>query len=132
MLYATSGSPQTVSAHGSTARSYGNWSATRVSSTQLTSLLTTAYYRYNDADNHTVYVTMNSAAPNSFSMNVHSSHDNVVSGSWSSFRSRPSASLHPTPITQRARVEAAVKTCLDVPLLPDACSGSSATLAVTV
>lgn len=132
VTYATSSSPQTVSGYGSTARTHGNWTATRVSSSQVRSSLTTASYRYTDADNHTVYVTMNTAAPNSTAMNIHSSHDNVVSSSWTSFRTRPSANLYPTPITSKARVEGAIQTCLDIPARPDVCSGSSAILGVTV
>ncbi len=56
IAYATAQSPQYVSGHGSWARSYGTWDAYKSSNQTVRSRLSTSYYRYMDADNHTVYV----------------------------------------------------------------------------
>lgn len=131
--YATSSAPQTVSGYGSTARSYGNWKASRISASQVRSQLTTAYYKYTDAHNHTVYVKMDTqVAPGSGSINNATSHDNIVSGSWTAFRSRPSATLWPATQGGTAEVQAVIVTCLDIPARPDVCSSGSKTLSSRV
>lgn len=131
--YASSGAPQTVSGYGSTARSYGNWQASRLSASQVRSQLTSAYYKFVDADDHTAYVRMDTqVAPGSASIGNGTSHDNVVSGSWSAFRSRPSVTLWPSTQGGVVTVQAVFVTCIDVPARPDVCSSGSSTLSSRV
>lgn len=131
--YATLSSPQYVSGYDSWARTYGDWTASRASSTKVRSYVTAARYRYFDADNHTTYINLRTASPGSADLNTHSSHDNVSSGAWASFRTVPSTDLYPSALAGAAvRVDATVQTCLDIPLRPDVCSAASKTLGRSV
>jgi hypothetical protein len=128
MAFATSSSPQYVSGYGSWANAYGNWTGARISSTGFISRLSSGYYKYFDADNHTVYVRLQSNVSSIDGGDSHSSHDNVYSSSYTSFRSLPSHSLQSpyTPSVLRGNVW----TCLDIPFRFDPCS-SRATMSVT-
>lgn len=124
--YASKSSPLSVSGYGSWGKTYGNWNASRSSSTKIRSYLSSAYYRYKDADDHTVYATMNTTVPGHAELNNETSHDNVYNA-WTAFRSRPDVSLYPSS-SGTAAVRAAVRTCLDIPWRSDPCSSSSRTM----
>jgi hypothetical protein len=124
--YATKSSPLSVSGYGSWGKTYGDWTATRSSSTKIRSYLSSAYYRYKDADNHTVYAKMNTTVPGHGETNKQTSHDNVYDA-WTAFRSRPSVDLYPNT-SGTVSVQAGVRTCLDVPWRTDPCSSSSPTM----
>lgn len=124
--YASASSPQSMSGYGSSASTYGTWFITKRDSSSIASSLSAASYRYTDADNHTVYVDLNSyayrAANSTFAnLSKQSSHDNIVSGAWSAFRSRPSVVLS-IMTSGTISVSGGIKTCLDVPLRTDPCS----------
>ncbi len=121
--YNSQASPQYVSAYGSWGKGYGAWNATRSSSTTIRSYLSSAYYRYKDGDDHTVYTNMSTTAPGHGDTNNHTSHDNVYDA-WTAFRSRPSVLLYPTT-SGTVTVKAGMKTCLDVPWRTDPCSSST-------
>jgi len=123
IAFATVGSPEYVSGYGSWANAYGNWTGSRVSSTSLSSRLSTGYYKYFDAADHTVYVHLDSAASGSYYASSDSSHDNIYSSSYTAFRSLPSHSLASS--SNPALVKGTVSTCLDVPWRFDPCSGGN-------
>jgi hypothetical protein len=105
--YATAQSPQYVSGYGSWARSYGSWDAYKSSSQTVRSRLASSYYRYMDADNHTVYVKFVSQA------GIHAgagntNTGNAVGSSWTSFTSRPSFTLYPQE-TGSVKVTASIR-----------------------
>jgi len=122
VTYASQASPQTVSGYGSWGKGYGSWNATRTSTTTIRSYLASAYYRYKDADDHTVYSNLSTTVPGHGDTENHTSHDNVYDA-WTAFRSRPSVNLYPTT-SGTVSVKAGVKTCLDVPWRTDPCSSS--------
>lgn len=121
--YASSSAPQYVSGYGSTARTYGKWDITKPSSTAVRSKLVSTYYRYTDGDNHTVYAVLYTDVSGGFPAtngSTSSSHDNVVSSSWTSFRSLPNHTVSATTAIRSATGN--IRSCLDVPFRTDPCS----------
>jgi hypothetical protein len=118
--WGTSSDPQSVSGYGSWGKAYGNWSGTKVSSGKFNSKLSSGYYKFFDADDHTVYTSLSSNVSSIDGDVTETSHDNVYSSSWSAYRSRPNHNLNSpyTPTTMKATI----RTCLDIPVRSDPCS----------
>jgi hypothetical protein len=128
--WATSSSPQSVTGYSSWAKTYGTWDAVKGTSGSydtVRSYMPAAYYKYYDADNHTVYVrtSTNVTAGSSIisSTSSASSHDNVYSNAWTAFRSRPSSTMS-MQFNGSVKVTTGVHTCLDVPFRIDPCSSA--------
>lgn len=123
--YASPSSPQTVSGYGSWAKTYGNYTVTRLSATSARATLSSNYYKYYDSDNHTVYTYMGATGNGAWTTSGtgESSHDNTYSSSWTSFRTRPSKQVNATagPLTT---VNGTVITYLDVPWRSDPASST--------
>jgi hypothetical protein len=120
LAYASSAAPLSVSAYGSTTRSYGNWTAT--SGNDVRSYLTSSYYKFTDADDHTAYVRLyshSSHATPGWGVGRETSHDNVISSSWTAFRTRPSVTLSVSP--RAVTITSHTAACLDIPIRPDEC-----------
>ncbi len=124
--FASSTSPLTVSGYGSWGKSYGSWTVTRGSGTAVRSYLPTAFYRYDDSDNHTVYVKLTTEVGKAGSgyfdrvAEVHLGHENTVSSRWTSFRKKPTANLD--ALKNRGIIATGgVVTCLDIPFRADPC-----------
>lgn len=87
------------------------------------SYLTSSYYKFTDADDHTAYVRMYTVQATStpgWGYSVESSHDNRISSAWTAFRSLPSYTLRVS--SGAVTVTSRIATCLDIPARPDACS----------
>lgn len=117
-VYATSGTPQKVEGYGSFGRTHGEWDAKRVGS-DFESRTWRAKYRYVDADDHTIYVRLNSWAGVLPSKEAQSSHDNKISSAWTDFRW---GALHKVSRSGLSKANVEVRTCLDVPWRTDPCS----------
>ena len=124
--YALSSQPQSVSGHGSNAKSYGTWLGKDRSATSFYTALD-ARYKYTDADNHTVYTKFDLSAEGrtsgaTWNGGDASSHESIVSSSWRSFTS-PAQIWDAMNTSGVIDATATVRTCLDIPLRPDTCSG---------
>lgn len=123
--YATGTSPQYASGYGSEVRSYGTWVIyDRTESTVYSGL--SAYYKYSDADNHKAYTSLNVTGKSrtsgaTFNYTDDSSHENIVSGAWSTFSS-PAQMMFGFGTAGITDSTGAVKTCLDIPWRFDPCS----------
>ncbi|WP_207204609.1 hypothetical protein [Sanguibacter massiliensis] len=121
MAYATTSSPQTVKGFGSSASTFGEWDATKVGG-DFESRTWRTKYKIVDADDHKVYVRLSSWAYSLVEIGeVHTSHDNKVSGSWTDFRW---AALDRMNRWGASKVSGSLATCLDVPWRSDPCSSN--------
>lgn len=129
--YASQSAPLSVSGYGSWATTYGTMSTIRTGVNAAQVKMTSAYYKYYDADDHTVYIAMgySADAPLGDAGIVESSHDNVYpSSSWTMFLARPSIIAHGAPgASQLYEVDGTVSSCIDVPWKFDPCAGVART-----
>lgn len=127
VAYATKSSPQTITSYGTTGKTYGYWDASKSSTTAIRSYYPSAYYWYNDADDHTIYVKSLSFA----SQNGHdiastggsTNHGNVY-GAWTRFSSVPNSTMSISGWSGTIVTRANTYTCLDVPWRTDPCTVS--------
>ncbi|ASR56544.1 hypothetical protein CBP52_17200 [Cellulomonas sp. PSBB021] len=128
IAYATSSSPQVAKGYGSTGKTFGNWSLTKGSSSAV-SKITGAYYYLDNKDDHKVYVHLKSIAaignlgPHQKSSKSQLGKQNHI---WTRYKSLPVHTYSVTMKPVKVRVDALVKTCLDIPSRPDVCSSGKA------
>lgn len=129
--FGSSASPLKVSGYGSSGSAYGNWNAAKSGTTLVATRDTTGYYKYTDADDHTVYLVLDTRAQGALfgQRTAYSSHDNVSqTASWNAFRALPSTTVS-TGNNAGASVTAYHTLCLDVPLRADPCGAGLTTQA---
>lgn len=128
VVFASSGSPITVAGYGSTGSVYGSWDAVKSGSQGVRSSITAAAYKFSDADNHKIYVTMStncSGGGYNYCAGVaESNHANTPSSTWISFASKPSRT-YTAILSGSVPVTGTMRACLDIPLRPDGCSSPS-------
>ena len=128
VAYATKSAPQVARGYGSTGKSYGNWVAEK-GTAKATSKVTGSWYWLDNADDHKVYVHLKSIAAigNLGPYEKASASENGAKvRTWTRYSSLP---VHTYSVTQkpvRVRVDALVKTCLNIPARPDVCSSGKA------
>ena len=128
VAYATKSSPQVARGYGSTGKTYGNWSLTKGTSTATSKITGASYYLHNKHD-HKVYVHLKSIAAVG-NIGPHEKQSKSQLGTrenrWTAFQTLPTHTYSVTRKPVTVRVDALVKTCLDIPLRPDVCSSGKA------
>ena len=125
VAYATKSSPQVARGYGSTGKTFGSWTASKGSRTAISKIVD-ARYKLSNADDHKVYVHLKSIAAignlGPYEKASKSASGTRESGEWLAIASEP---VHTYSVTMKpvtVRVDAFIKTCLDIPSRPDVCS----------
>ena len=125
VAYATKSSPQVARGYGSTGKTFGDWSASKGTRTAV-SKISGARYKLNNADDHKVYVHLKSIAAignlGPYQKTSKSKNGTRESQKWLALKSQPVHTYSVTIKPVTVRVDAFVKTCLDIPSRPDVCS----------
>ena len=128
IAYATKSSPQVAKGYGSTGKTYGNWSLTKGTSSATSKIAGASYYLDNK-DDHKVYVHLKTiAAIGNIGPHEKSSKSELgrANHRWTRYKKLPTHSYSVTTKPVKVRVDALVKTCLDIPSRPDVCSSGKA------
>ena len=124
VAYATKSTPQVARGYGSTGKTYGNWLAEK-GSKSATSKVAGAEYWLHNVDDHKVYVHLTSVAAIGnlgAQQKVSQSQNGTKQKAWTRFSSLPVHTYSVTAKPVTVRIDAWVKTCLNIPSRPDVCS----------